>query len=168
MILLAGGCAAATPPPAGPASAVTVAFKAPERFADVKGSCFGPDDQTAPHLSELERYIRETGQRYVPAGGALAVTVTDIDLAGELEPPVRLAQRCEARVFRDIFPPRITLEFRLTDAEGRTVKSGPRALTDAWYLTRVDLPIGEPLRHEKRLLREWLRTEFPAPGGGTR
>jgi len=90
--------------------------------------------------------------------------VTEIDMAGEYEPPVRRGQRCETRIYRDVYPPRIDLEFRLTDAEGRTVRSGQRRLRDPWYLTRVDLPLGDPLRYEKRLLQDWLREEL---GSGT-
>jgi len=55
--------------------------------------------------------------------GALAITLTDVDMAGELEtwrgPPA-----CNVRVMLDIYVPRITLEFRLTSRDGKVVSSG--------------------------------------------
>jgi hypothetical protein len=162
-LLVAAGCGQAVSQPstvADWASRVSVAFTRPERFADVRGSCFGPGDQSGPILAELVRFIRETGQRYLPDGASLTVTVTEIDLAGEHEPPVRLGQRCEVRTYRDVYPPRIDLEFQLTDAEGRAVRGGRRALRDSQYLTHVVLPPDDRLRYEKRLLHEWLREEL--------
>jgi hypothetical protein len=149
--------AAATPP-------VTVVYVRPERFTDVKGSCFGPDDRTGPILEELAVFMRETGRRFTPAGGALAITVTDVDLAGEFVVPVRFPQRCEARVYRDIYAPRIDLEFRLTDSTGRVVRADKRVLRDSNYLTRVALPPSDLLRHEKRLLLDWFESEFDSRG----
>lgn len=147
-----------------PPSPVTVVFVRPERFTDVKGSCMGPDDRSAPILDELAGFIRETGPPFMPAGSALAITMTDVDLAGEFEVPVRFPQRCDARVYRDVYPPRIDLEFRLTDSTGRVVRADKRVLRDSNYLTRVALPPGDPLRHEKRLLLDWFQSEFDSHG----
>ena len=149
--------AAATPP-------VTVVYVRPDRFTDVKGSCFGPDDRTGPILEELASFMRETALRFMPEGSSLAITVTDVDLAGEYEVPVRPPQRCDARIYRDVYPPRIDLEFRLTDGAGRVVRADRRVLRDSNYLTWSALPPSDPLRHEKRLLLDWFASEFDSRG----
>ena len=152
---------------ASPASPVTVIFVRPERFTDVKGSCMGPDDRSGPILDELAGFIRETALRFMPEGSTLAITVTDVDLAGEFGVPVRFPQWCDARVYRDIYAPRFDLEFWLTDSTGRVVHADTRVLRDSNYLTRVALPPSDPLRYEKRLLLDWLQSEFD-PRGATR
>jgi hypothetical protein len=92
------------------------------------------------------------------------VTVTDVDLAGGFEVPVRPPQRCDARIYRDVDPPRIDLEFRLTDDGGRVVRADRRVLRDSNYVTRSALPPSDPLRHEKRLLLDWFESEFNSRG----
>jgi hypothetical protein len=56
--------------------------------------------------------------------------------------------------------PRIDLEFRIKDAEGRVVREGKRSLADPNYLTRSVRAGDERLRYEKDLLAEWLRQEL--------
>jgi hypothetical protein len=153
--LVLGG-APATPAADASTGRISVVFVAPERFTDVKETAPGG---TAAILDELARFVREAGERAVPAGRSLAVSVTDIDLAGELE-PWRGPQFERTRLMRDVYAPRIDLEFRLTDAEGRVVREGTRSLTDPNYLTRAVRVPNDRLRYEKDLLREWLRREF--------
>jgi hypothetical protein len=65
------------------------------------------------------------------------------------------------RVVRDIYPPKITLAFRLTDAADNILVQGDRVLTDLDFLMHLS-PIGmdDPRRHEKALIDDWLRKEF--------
>jgi hypothetical protein len=87
--------------------------------------------------------------------------VTQVDLAGDCE-PWRGPQFERVRVYRDIYSPRIDLEFRVTDGEGRLVREGQRSLRDLNYLQRALLRPGDPLRFEKDMLRDWFRDEFAA------
>jgi hypothetical protein len=144
------------------ASRISVTFVQPERFTDVKDSVLGSERGAADLLGDLDRYLRVTGERYVPAGLALEVRVTNVDLAGEFE-PWRDPQLDRVRIMREIYPPRIELEFRLTDQQGTVVKEGRRILRDPLYLTRAALNDSDRLRYDKQLLGDWLRTEFGAP-----
>jgi hypothetical protein len=143
------------------ASRITVTFVQPERFTDVKDSVLGSERGAADLLGDLDRYLRAAGERYVPAGVTLEIRVTNVDLAGELE-PWRGPQFDRVRIMRDIYPPRIDLEFRLIDASGAVAKEGRRALRDPLYLTRAALGDSDRLRYDKQLLGEWLRQEFGA------
>ena len=136
----------------GPVTArILVVFVEPQRFTDAKD---------APGLlDELARFVREAGERYVPAGRSLEVRVTDVDLAGELE-PWRGPQFESTRFMRDVYAPRIDLEFRLTDTAGTLVGEGTRSLRDPNYLTQAGRVTEDRLRHEKALLRDWLEREF--------
>ncbi|HEX7991074.1 MAG TPA: DUF3016 domain-containing protein, partial [Stenotrophomonas sp.] len=67
----------------------------------------------------------------------------------------------DVRVMRDIYPPRITLQFTLTDANGQVIDQGERKLSDTGYLLNSSLPNNtDPLRYEKRLLNEWVQREL--------
>jgi hypothetical protein len=126
-------------------SRIEVVFQDPEKFADVK-------EMIKEHLERL-------APSFVPEGHKLSVTFTDIDMAGDFEP--WRANASDVRIVRDIYPPRIDLSYTLTDASGAVVKEGKRALRDLAFQMNIS-PIGqnEPLRYEKRLLEDWLRSDF--------
>jgi hypothetical protein len=156
-IALAGAGRLAASEPSTPR--VLVVFVEPERFTDVKNAARGSEKGTAALLDELAGFMREIGERDVPAGTSLELRVTDIDLAGEFE-PWRGPQFERTRFMRDVYAPRIDLEFRLKDAEGRVVRAGTRSLREPNYLTRALLMRDDRLRYEKALLSDWFRQEF--------
>jgi Protein of unknown function (DUF3016) len=154
------GCSVATEraAPTVP-SRVSVTFVQPERFTDVKDSAFGSAAGAADLLGDLDRYLRAAGDRYVPPGLTLEIRITNVDLAGEFE-PWRGPQVDRVRIMRDVYPPRIDLEFRLTDAQGAVVAEGRRVLRDPLYLTGAVRQDSDRLRYDTLLLGNWLRQEF--------
>jgi hypothetical protein len=157
LVALAG--AGAAPAAEQPASRISVVFVDPKRFTDVKDAAKSSDAGIRAILEDLERFVRESGERYLPAGLALEIRVTDIDLAGDFE-PWRGPQFERVRFMRESYWPRIDLEFRLKDAEGRVVREGRRSLSDPLYLTRSVRVADDRLRYEKDLLTEWFRREI--------
>jgi len=82
-------------------------------------------------------------------------------MAGDFE-PWRGAQFQDVRVVKEIYPPRINLSYKLTDASGAVVKEGEESLRDtSFMLTTTPIPNNDSLRYEKALLDNWLRREFP-------
>ncbi len=148
--------------PALAAGVVQVTFQDPDKFTDVGDNArVVPDERRDAILDELRRHIERAASR-LPDGGRLAVTVTDVDMAGNFETP-RGPRVDHMRIYREVYPPRIKLEFRLTDAAGKVLKEGKRNLSDAAYLATNIEYRGDLLRHEKKLLDDWLRREFPIP-----
>jgi Protein of unknown function (DUF3016) len=167
LVVLAVGCATATDRAAiRPASRISVTFVQPERFTDVDSLLASPKG-TADLLAEIDRDLHAAGERYVPAGLALEIQVTNIDLAGEFE-PWRGPQFQRIRIMRDIYVPRFELTFRLTDGTGAVVKEGRRVLVDQLYLNSAALNDGDPLYYDKLLLRGWLRQELASGAQASR
>ena len=146
-------------PSADAPSRISVVFVDPRRFTDVKDGAMRSPAGGAAILGEIERFVRESGERYVPAGFSLEMRVTDVDLAGELE-PWRGPQFERVRFMRESSWPRIDFEFRLKNAEGRVVREGRRSLSDPSYLTRSQRVADGRLRYEKELLTDWFRQEI--------
>lgn len=164
---LLGGCAA-TPATTKEAAAresarVQVDWTDPRNFADVRENPAGSQAARNPEewVQALARWLQSRADSYVPPGDRLEVTFTDIRRAGTYE-PWRGPQWMDVRIIKDIYPPRIDLRFRLTDARGATVAEGERTLRDTAFLQRNVLDTTDPLRFEKRLLDDWLRKEFAA------
>jgi len=155
-LLLLAGCAAAAPVDES-ASRVSVAFIEPEKFTDARRAELDPTSSGI--LRELEKFLIETGARYVPADMRLSIRVTNIDLAGDFE-LFRGPQADQIRIVKGLYPPHIVLEFEVLDSEAKVVKTGKRDLTDIDYQMRSVYPREDYLRYEKDLLRDWLRAEF--------
>src|SRR5690606_39529257 len=98
-------------------------------------------------------------------GQRLEVTSTDIERAGNFEPWQGM-RTDHVRYMRDIYPPRISLDFTLTGVDGGVIAQGSRDLTDLSYLRgHPRARDNDPLRFEKQLLDDWLRREFGKPTG---
>jgi hypothetical protein len=161
IVLLVAGCAGALSDPEQP-SRISVTFVAPEKFTDAKRSDM--EKSSAGLLNDLQKFMIETGERYVPAAMRLDVSVTDVDLAGDFE-LFRGPEFDQVRITRGLYPPRIVLEFRLIDGAGRVLKEGRRTLSDIDYQLRPAYPKDDNLRYEKDILREWFRGEFAGVRG---
>lgn len=140
-------------------SNVTVNFEDSDDFTDARSDFgFGTDEG---YLDIISRHLKATAGRLLAEGQKLEITVTDVDLAGEFLPTSRPEQ---IRVIKEIFRPRITLNFKLTNAAGAVVKEGDRTLTDLNFMNNLGV-IGrnEPLYYDKTMLSDWVNKEFKEP-----
>jgi Protein of unknown function (DUF3016) len=145
----------------GPASRIGVVFVQPQHFTDVKYS--KAEQNSVALLGALHKFMCKMGERYVPAGMQIEIKVTDIDLAGDFE-PWRGPQFAYVRIIRNIYLPRISLEFRLADGSGNVVSTGKREISDMAYQARLVRPPDDYLRYEKDILRDWFHNEFSGQG----
>ena len=154
--LLLAGCQA--PAPRGDAARITVEFKDPDHFRDVRDSLGGPTDNHA--LAALQAYLQENAPAYLAAGQKLRVTFTDIDLAGDFAASGG-GRYDRVRVIRGIYIPRQEFTFQVTDAAGAVVREGKRTLTDLNFQANgTRLGSDQPYFYDKILLEDWLRKEF--------
>lgn len=142
-----------------PAATVEVTFVAPEKFTDVKDNYMDSERGREALLTELKTHLETRAPKYLAADQRLEVKVTEVDLAGDFE-PWRGPQFHDIRIVKDIYPPRVNLEFRLIGADGKVISEGKRELRDLAYTMTVSLPTSDPLRYDKEMLSNWLRQEF--------
>lgn len=146
---------------AKPVANVEVLFSKPAaEYTDVRDSAMPSDKGAAANLDELKRYLEMRAPGLLPAGQKLSVTLTDVDMAGEYEPWQQPGVN-DVRIVKDLYPPRIDLEFKVTDAAGAVVKEGKRQLRDLSFMMKLSLRRDDPHRYEKALLDDWLRKDLP-------
>lgn len=152
-----------TPVRAAPAPSsepgVSVTYVNPEKFAENR--FFGMQDRFnhVDYLAELKAYLIKRGGAILKPGQRLQVNITDIQLAGAYEPG-RGPQSDHIRMMRDTYPPRIDLNFQLTDQDGKVLREGTRVLRDLNYLhSGLSTPgaSSATLYYDKALLDRWLR-----------
>ena len=161
LLSVSGLQAAPTAAKTAPASRVEVTFVDPEKFTDAADGQRGSDWGRDGNLEALKEHIERRASTYVPEGQKLIVKITDVDLAGEIE-PWRGGNFQDVRIVKDIYSPRIELSFQLLDGSGKVSKEGTRKLTDMAFLMNVDINRTDSRVYEKRLLDDWMRTEFAA------
>jgi hypothetical protein len=169
-VLALGGCAtsglAGTQPPADAPRAlpaqgpVDVSWADPATFSETRITA-GHQAAQGDWLQDLARYMRRQAERRLPPGDTLQITILDIQRAGQYE-PWHGPNLQDARIVRDLYPPRMTVRFRQLDAGGKVVAEGERKLVDPAFMQGILPGDGDPLRYEKGLVDGWLRREFPA------
>ena len=134
-------------------AAVEVRFLEPEKFADLRE--VGRDREQV--LKGLSDHLHALGDKQLP-GKDLLIEVTDIDLAGEVEPYGRPMQ--QVRVLRSVTRPAISLHYVLSEG-GQELRRGEARLSDLAYLGRFNRYFeGDDIRYEKRMLDDWFKQEF--------
>jgi hypothetical protein len=139
---------------------VAVAWADPAGFTEIRNSNNRFDAARGNWLTDLAQYLRKRSEAVLPAGERLQLTIVDIDRAGDYEPWRGLALQ-DTRIVRDLYPPRMTVQFQLFDASGKLLEEGERKLSDpAFLLGSSPINDSDPLRYEKRMIDSWVRREF--------
>lgn len=144
---------------AGAASAgsVKVNYQEPDKFIDVP---YWEQDR-AQMLKELTAHFERLGQQ-LPASQQLNITVTEIDLAGRVEP--RRNTLRDIRILRGGADwPTMQLKYALEE-DGKVIASGDSSLNNMDYLHGINRYRGSDLlRYEKPMLDNWFKATFGAP-----
>lgn len=140
---------------AGAANAdVQVHFVSPEKFSDTKDNYgFRQPDV----LNDIQAHLVAQAEKRLP-GRDVRIDVTDVDLAGEVEPLWHHSQWL--RVMRSVTSPSIELSWEVRDGD-KVVQQGKTRLRDMNYQDGFNsYSSGDPLRYEKRMIDRWMQREF--------
>ncbi|MFZ3000443.1 MAG: DUF3016 domain-containing protein [Undibacterium umbellatum] len=140
------------------AGEVKVTWQEPEKFTDIRpGNEFRSDFQ-GRLIKEFDSIFAEMAKK-LPDGYQWDVTVTDVDLAGDVRPFFRTTMN-EIRVIKDLYWPRMTFSFDLKDGEGKSVVSGTENLRDMNFLMHSNLAgSNNSFRYEEQMLRDWFKKQ---------
>jgi hypothetical protein len=142
--------------------AVSVSWTDPAQFSDIRYSRNRWEAKRGDWVRQLAEHVRKSASERLPPGERLDIVITDIRRAGDYE-PWHGASAQDIRFMREIYPPRITLNFKRYDASGRVVAEGERKLVDSMYMSSTSITDSDPLRYEKRMLDDWLRRDLLKP-----
>ncbi len=138
---------------------VQVSYPDADKYTDFKTDRFDSESGRADLEEQFTAHLNKLGTELLSAGQRLEVKFTNIDLAGAYE-PWRGPQFDDIRIMKDLYPPRMSFEFRLLDASGKVLNEGKRELSDLSYLMQTLFPTSDGLRYDKKLLTDWMRSEF--------
>ena len=111
-------------------------------------------------IEELGEHITEAADTHLPETYSLNMTVTDIDLAGDVEYFfTKFSQG--VRVVRNPYFPSIAFEYEVLDEQGQVVERGSENIRDmGWHYSGARQVNDAPLDYEKELVDAWFRETF--------
>ena len=125
---------------------VKVNFVNPDKFSDIRDN-WGFSQKEV--LKDIEAYLVAQVDKRLP-GRDVSINVTDVNLAGEVEPVGRRAQWL--RVMRSVTAPSMELNYEVREGD-KVVVQGKAELRDMDYQHSFNTySSGDPLRHEVHAL----------------
>lgn len=141
---------------------VQVEYISPERFTDISSTNHGPPNPN--YLDQLRKHVEKKAAGYLRPGEQLTISIKDIDMAGGFEPWI-MPINPDVRMVRDIYPPRIVLNYELRDGDGKVLQAGDEKLSNPAFLLNPRPNSLDNMRHEKALLDGWLSKVFSGRAG---
>lgn len=134
------------------AASADVKFEKVDDYNDIRTANGSRSKFKEKVLREMEEHFTELASE-LPEDQKLSVTVTNIDLAGHLQ----LIRTQQIRVLKEIYIPRISFSYALTDSDGKELKSDTVEVKDMDYLRHSDrIRAGDSFWYEKNMLTEWF------------
>ena len=130
---------------------VSVKWEDPATFTEIRQSTNRFEAERGDWVQQLAKYVQTTASKALQPGQTLDITFVDIKRAGDFE-PWHGPRASDIRIMRDIYPPRITLQYALKDAGGQVLDQGEAALRDSGFLhgSTGMQSSSDPLRYEKK------------------
>lgn len=145
-------------------SPLTVKWDDYQSFTDVKPANGSRKAFAESTFNNIETYLQKLAAK-LPQGHTLAMTITDLDLAGRVLPGsftgLGLHSADMIRVIKNIDIPRIEFFYEYKDANGSVLKSDTVNLKDMSFMTGHNpLFNSDSLKYEKNMLRKWFKKTF--------
>lgn len=143
---------------------VQIKWVNPKKYTDIRPSNESRTRFKKHVFSQLEEHFEELSAD-LPEGQLLKIMVTNVDLAGRVEPGSFVGfpnGGGDIRIMRQIDIPRIQFEYTLTTDNGQIIRSETVKLKDMNYLMRSNHAFvsREAFGYEKRMLTEWFNNSL--------
>ena len=137
------------------AAEVKVDWQQPEKFTDIRPANDSRKVYRERVLQKFDGFFQQLATS-LPEGYQWQVTVTDIDLAGEVDYFAGGAGNA-LRVVKDLYSPAIKFNYVLRDKHGEEVASGEEKLRDMGFMQSLrSNHSNEEFHYEKQMLDSWF------------
>lgn len=145
---------------AAQAGTVEIVWQDPESYRDVRAGNEGQQHFVERVTEVLTEAFEDAAADHLPDDQKLQLTITDVDLAGDVE-YFFLDFPAGIRVMRDVYFPSISFEWQLLDANGAALGSGTENIKDMGYrFSGVNFIYNPPFNYERRLIHHWISATF--------
>lgn len=141
------------------AGEVKVDWQEPEKFTDIRPSNDSRKAYRERVIKKFDGFFADVAAD-LPEGYNWHVTVTDVDLAGEVDYFAGGAGNA-LRIVKDVYSPAIKFSYVLRDKHGAEVASGEEKLRDMGFMQQLrSANDNDEFRYEKQMLQDWFKKEL--------
>jgi hypothetical protein len=144
-----------------------VTWLEPDTYTDIREGHETRDAFRQTLFSDFELLFADLA-KLLPDGYVFDVTVTDVDLAGEVNGMHSFMWR-DIRVVEAIYWPRMSLSYALKDSNQQVLMSGNENIRDIGFMTSSNRSGLTRFSYEETMLRDWFKRmqrdgKFPVKG----
>lgn len=162
-LLLAGvlSCSAAWAADEAPVDPVTedgvvkIVWQSPKDYRDIKSSGELQSRYEKRLFETLTENINKEAAKILKPNQKLEMTITDVDLAGDMRPTFG-ATANDLRIIKDIYPPRMTFSYQVMEND-KVIIAGDEKLSDMGFMGGIQYLNDKPFMYETKMLTEWLK-----------
>ena len=141
------------------AGEVSVQWQQPEKFTDIRPANDTRKAYRERVLKKFDGFFAELANK-LPEGYKWEVTVTDLDLAGDVDYFAGGAGN-PLRVVKDIYSPAIKFSYVVRDKHGEEVASAEEKLRDMGFMQTLNsVSNSDEFRYERQMLQDWFSKEL--------
>ncbi|GLP97291.1 DUF3016 domain-containing protein [Paraferrimonas sedimenticola] len=137
--------------------AVTVTWQDHKEYRDVRAANDIQSRFAKRAFDRITKQLEKDARPVLKEGQTLHMTVTELDLAGDVRPTFGAGPN-EIRLIEGIYPPRITFTYQVKEGDNVVVE-GEQDIKDLGFDTKMRTPQANhnTFYYEGRMLKEWLR-----------
>ena len=162
-LLLAGvlSCSAAWAADEAPVDPVTedgvvkIVWQSPKDYRDIKSSGELQSRYEKRLFETLTENINKEAAKILKQNQKLEMTITDVDLAGDMRPTFGSTAN-DLRIIKDIYPPRMTFSYQVMEND-KVIIAGDEKLSDMGFMGGIQSLNDKPFMYETKMLTEWLK-----------
>lgn len=141
-------------------SQIKVSWQAPEKFTDIRPSSESKKRYQQKVITAFDKMWGKFAED-LPAGYHLNIVMTDIDLAGDVNPMYR-ANHTDIRVIKDIYMPRVKLDYVLTGPQQQEIaRASEVKIYDMGFMNASAIgAINSEFHYEHEMLKKWFKKEI--------
>lgn len=141
-------------------SQIKVSWQTPEKFTDIRPSSESKKRYQQKVLTAFDNMWSKFAED-LPTGYQLSIVMTDVDLAGDVNPMYR-ANHSDIRVIKDIYIPRVKLDYVLTGPQQQEIARGTDVkIQDMGFMNSSTIgSINREFHYEHEMLKKWFKKEI--------
>ncbi|WP_163932064.1 DUF3016 domain-containing protein [Paraferrimonas sp. SM1919] len=143
--------------------AVTMVWQNPDDYRDVRAASELQSRYQERAFRVISKEFSKQVEKILSAGQTLEITVSDLDLAGDVKPTFGEFGSDNIRIVESLYPPAIKFDFKLLE-NGKVIASGKEELRDLGFDHRIRRAGSgqNKFYFETRMLMAWANNTFKA------
>jgi hypothetical protein len=134
---------------------VKIVWQSPKDYRDIKSSGELQSRYEKRLFETLTENINKEAAKILKPNQKLEMTITDVDLAGDMRPTFG-ATANDLRIIKDIYPPRMTFSYQVMEND-KVIIAGDEKLSDMGFMGGIQSLNDKPFIYETKMLTEWLK-----------